>query len=222
MMLCPLGLRSLALFLTVWVVAGAGFGGCPPIEQVQKAEVVKTYNVSRSQGRFFEIFVKDVVEAPCTCFLKDRRVNDKGLQDSDQLYCGAGKYMSWYNVTEDNFFISGHNARFDLVFQSPIMRRIVFPNVVLGFAEAGGHTGYTWLVEYQCMERLGVQTYLGFNIYHRHWDPPEADVLAIRRVIEEAGLGEHWASIKRMGGPHCNYTSSPPAATFQSSRALLV
>ena len=165
MMLCPLRLRTVALFLTVWVAAGAGFGGCPPIEQVQKPEVVSTYNVSKAQGRFFEIFVKDVVEAPCTCFLKDRRVNAKGLQDSDQLYCGAGKYMSWYNATEDNFFVPGHNARFDLVFQRPLIRKVVFPNVVLGFAEEapGAHTsGYTWLVEYQCMERLGVQTYMGF------------------------------------------------------------
>ena len=197
---------ELVLLLTACVGAS-----CPPLEQVQKAEVVATYNVSKAQGRFYEVFVKDVVEAPCTCFLKDRRVTSKSLQDRDQLYCGFGEHRAWYNATEDNYFVTGQNARFDLVFQSPLIRKVHFPNIILGFAEdAKGE--YVWLVEYQCMQALGVQTYMGFNIYHRRWDPPEADVLAIQKVLEKAGLGEYWGhSIKPMGGPHCNYTSSPSA-----------
>ena len=68
---------------------------------------------------------------------------------------------------------------------------------------------YTWTVEYQCIETANIQTYVGFNIYHREWNPPQADVDAMKAVVHAAGFSEYWTSgkIKPMGGAHCNYTN---------------
>ena len=65
-----------------------------------------------------------------------------------------------------------------------------------------------WTVEYQCMHALGVRTYLGVNIYHREWNPPAADIAAIRAVVAAAGVD--WdKDLTPMAGAHCNYTANP-------------
>lgn len=105
-------------------------------------------------------------------------------------------------------------SSFDLVMETPIIKKVHFPNLVLGYGtdteEGSKYKGmYKWTVEYQCIEKAGVSVYVGFNIYHRDWNPPASDVAEIKQVVEDAGLGQYWnTSIKPMGGPHCNYTSS--------------
>eukprot|EP00470_Lotharella_oceanica_P000654 CAMPEP_0170170818 /NCGR_PEP_ID=MMETSP0040_2-20121228/3843_1 /TAXON_ID=641309 /ORGANISM="Lotharella oceanica, Strain CCMP622" /LENGTH=194 /DNA_ID=CAMNT_0010410479 /DNA_START=120 /DNA_END=704 /DNA_ORIENTATION=- len=171
--------------------------GCPPLEQVQSPRVASEYNVSLSQGRFYEVYYHDIVERACTCLSKDRHIDheSKSLRDSDRMLCGGGQAQSlWFNITEENYFIPGKNAQFDLVMECPIMNKIHFRNIVLGMGRNDGDDsrGYTWTVEYQCIEKLGVRVYVGFNIYHRDWNPPAADVEAIVGVIRQAGLGRYW------------------------------
>ena len=72
-------------------------------------------------------------------------------------------------------------AAFDLVMETPVIKKVHFPNLVLGYGEDTEHKyhgQYAWTVEYQCIEKLGMQMYMGFNIYHREWDPPAASCLA--------------------------------------------
>lgn len=85
---------------------------------------------------------------------------------------------------------------------------------MLGFgADTTGKYGgrYVWTVEYQCIHEAGQALYIGFNVYHREWRPPSADVAAIRQVIVDSGLGKWWTGkaggIRPMGGVHCNYTT---------------
>ena len=61
--------------------------------------------------------------------------------------------------------------------ETPIIKKVHFPNLVLGYGtdteEGSKYKGmYKWTVEYQCIEKAGVSVYVGFNIYHRDWNPP--------------------------------------------------
>jgi hypothetical protein len=124
--------------------------------------------------------------------------------------------MEWFDTVEENFLIPGRNAAYDLVMESPIINKVHFPNLVLGYGEdtAGTYGGkYVWTVEYQCIEELNKVAYVGFNIYHREWSPPSADIAAIQAVVSNAGLGRYWnftarGGIRPMGGQHCNYTDT--------------
>ena len=101
-----------------------------PCPDVQPAPVVAQYNLTKHTGRFYELYYKDPLERPCTCFWKDREVQlveggKQSLRDADRMWCGAvGKY-TWFNATEDNFLVAGaSNANFDLVFETPIIKKI--------------------------------------------------------------------------------------------------
>jgi hypothetical protein len=199
----------------------------PACPDVQGPAIRAEYEITKHTGRFYEIMFKDPVEDMCACFVKDREVTDVGLTDADQLFCGMhdAKHFMWVNGTEQNLFNGSScdggkggacgNANFDLVFETPLIKRIHYPNQVLGFGRdaTGAYGGkYVWTVEYQCMEVLGVRDYLGVNIYHRHWDPPAADLAAIQAVIDAAGLSALWNSTKLKpisSSPMCNFTANP-------------
>ena len=217
-------MQELLLILGALLAArvSAAPDACP---DVQGDAMRASYNVSLHTGRFYEIFFKDPVEDFCTCFVKDREVTADGLTDADQLYCGAfdDAHFLWVNGTEQNFFSGSscnagkggacRNANFDLVFESPVIKRVHYPNQVIGYGMDESTGKYLWTVEYQCMEVLGVRDYLGVNIYHRHWDPPAADLAAIQAVVDAAGLSDLWNSTKGIrpisGGPFCNFTENP-------------
>ena len=46
--------------------------------------------------------------------------------------------MEWFNTTEENFFIPGRNAAFDLVMETPVIKKVHFPNLVLGYGMVTG------------------------------------------------------------------------------------
>eukprot|EP00040_Diaphanoeca_grandis_P042813 m.266057 g.266057 ORF g.266057 m.266057 type:complete len:216 (+) comp65193_c0_seq1:95-742(+) len=204
---------SICVFVHVALMIGMSESksACPTRSQVQNVSVATEYNVTLAQGKFFELFYEDIVENDCTCFYKHRKIDSvtKSLHDTDRIYCGAMGFYSWYNTTELNYFVPGENAVYDLVMQSPIINKVHFPNWVLGYSKnRWSDGGYVWVVEYQCMQVAGINTYTGFNIYHRQWDPPAEDIDLIKQVIIYAGLGGDWSNIKPMGGPHCNYTQN--------------
>merc|ERR1712224_208887 len=157
-------------------------------------------------GRFYNVLYTDIVESACTCYVKERRVHNASgsqrgrLEDKSQLYCGPTHLSSWYNVTEKYFF-TGINGRWDGYFEKPIMDKIRFPQVVLGYVEdkTGKYNGgYVWTIETACIEKRGVQVYNSFNVFHREWNPPAEDVKKIRAVFEKIGLGSYWKGIKPM------------------------
>mmetsp|Transcript_24000 Transcript_24000/g.33561 ORF Transcript_24000/g.33561 Transcript_24000/m.33561 type:complete len:210 (-) Transcript_24000:137-766(-) len=183
---------------------------CPPLSQVQKPEVVANYNISKHTGRFFEILFMDTVETFCTCFWKNRVLTKFSLHDDDRLFCGAMDKGIWFNVTEENYLIPGQKAAFNLVMESPIIRKIHFPNKVLGYGDdkEGKYEGkYVWTIEYQCIEKQGSQVYMGLNLYHREWNPPAEDIEAMKQVFINSGLQDHWIKLKHMGSEKCNYPS---------------
>lgn len=98
------------------------------------------------------------------------------------------------------------NAAFDLVMESPVIKKVHFPNWVLGYSSdraPGG--GYVWTVEYQCMAVAGFEDYMGFNLYHRSRTPPAADLAAMRQVMVDAGMGDYWTKLHRISGPECKF-----------------
>ena len=77
----------------------------------------------------------------------------------------------WLDSSIPYNYLTNQTAVFDLIFDVPLAKNIHFPNWVVALKEDSQTGKYRWIVEYQCIAAMGVQEFIGLNIYHREQYP---------------------------------------------------
>ena len=143
---------------------------CPARTSIQSDQVQKAFDMKHLNGTYYEIAYHDATQpAPvCGCQRIVRTWNEttKQIDDAGTLNCG--------NFTGDNTHSHSYvqPLTFDLTPDNgvwngnwPLLPGVVFPDALVDFGKVKEDGQYSWVLEMQCVEILGHETFVGVNFY---------------------------------------------------------
>ena len=160
---------------------------CPAVRELQSDAVKKTFNLTKFAGTYYELALHDYTQYPLcpspTCMQSNKVVDYKLKQINDTFYlnCLGHKYPNalHLNITDT----PGHfNGTWTFV------PGILFSHTVVDVYENSDGV-YEWVIEFQCVEKLGRVWFIGINWYCRKNIVSDAYLENMLKAARTRGLG---------------------------------
>jgi len=158
------------LFCAPLLVSAISFKKCPVPTDIQSEYVGKHFDLNLFQGLFYELAYKDITQPHiCECITTDKKLilEENRVSDDFSIRCANKAYHSdlSFNITQTpGFFYSRWRG-------VPLIDRVLFSDTVVDVevvTDANGQAiDYKWVVEFQCVEKFGVQWFYGINFYSK-------------------------------------------------------
>ena len=159
---------------------------CPAAWELQSDAVKKTFNLTKFEGTYYELALHDYTQYPVCpspkCVQSNKVVDYKLRQINDTFYinCMGHKYPNtfFFNLTDTPGQFNGTWT---------FVPGILFPDTVVDVYE--NSDVYEWIIEFQCVEKLGRVWFVGINWYCRKNIVTETYFENMMKAARARGLG---------------------------------
>ena len=203
----------------VTTTAAFNYSKCPAFWELQTPRVAANFTLDRFQGSYYELALHDWTQKPAcpkpSCVqsqkVVDRSVSPILIADHWSLECFGARYrpMLFFNYSSEH---PGVMSGF-----SKLVPGTVFPNTVVDFQYNATSDRYVWVIELQCMEKLGHVWFVGINFYVRtpHLSPGAFDALLNAGRAQGIGMYmDNGQGLFNVSQDNCTY--DPPPTTKAS------
>ncbi len=180
---------------------------CPAAWELQSDTVKRSFNLTKFQGTYYELALHDYTQHPIcpspTC-MRSHKVVDYKLQqvnDTFDLNCIGHNFANYFyfNLTKTPGYFRGTWT---------FIPGVLFPDTVVDVYENSDGV-YEWVIEFQCVEKLGRVWFVGINWYCRENQVSEEYYQNLLKVARSRGLDfymDKGEGVFRIDQKNCTYT----------------
>ena len=166
--------------------------GCPNPLKIQSSQVKQNFSLTSFLGTYYEIAYHDYTQPIkiCGCMRSIKTFDEKTslIKDDFTLNCGSTtnnkKTHTYHN--DLSFKISENPGVF--LGKWPLLPFVDFPDTLVDFGPVNENGQYSWVLEFQCVEELGRDLFVGVNFYSAERDFRFLEVMKER--AKEFGIFE--------------------------------
>jgi hypothetical protein len=194
---------------------------CPAdMASLRSATVQNSFSEAAFKGTYYEIAYHDYTQLPkiCGCNRSNKSFDLKNKQVDDDFTLNCGNITkgnnqrdapTWhsalkFNITDKPGYWEGSWA---------VIPGTLFPDVLLDVGPINSDGQYSWILEFQCVEKLGVTVYDAINFYSSVPEHTYLDVM--KAVVEKAGIHhyiypDHGPQLHIVDQTGCKYNNPNP------------
>lgn len=193
--------------LCAQVEASFNYTSCPAAWELQSDFVKKSFNLTKFQGTYYELALHDYTQypvCPSPKCVRSHKVADfrlKQVNDTFDLDCFGHIYPSHFrfNLTST----PGH-----FLGTSTFIPDVVFPDTVVDMYENPNGV-YEWVIEFQCVEKLGHVWFVGINWYCRENQVSDDYYQSLIKAAQSRGLDfymDKGVGVYKVDQDNCTYS----------------
>ncbi len=182
------------------------YTSCPAPWELQSDLVKKSFNLTKFQGTYYELALHDYTQypvCPSPSCMRSHKVVDYKLQqvnDTFDITCLGHNYPNHFsfNLTKTAGYFRGTWS---------FIPGVLFPDTVVEVYENSDGV-YEWIIEFQCVEKLGRMLFVGINWYCRESKVSDEYYENLLKVARSRGLGVYMdkgEGVSKVDQENCKY-----------------